>query len=104
MKFTQEQFAEHIKTHVESLLGGNEIQEQFKKMAESVISDMQTKISKPMSEATVSHLVYTLPFAKVDGHYLTTHKGSIIDLHNKNAPGLPFQKICRIGLKILPII
>ena len=39
-----------------------------------------------MSEATVSHLVYTLPFAKVDGHYLTTHKGSIIDLHNKNAP------------------
>ena len=43
MKFTQEQFAEHIKTHVESLLGGNEIQEQFKKMAESVISDMQVK-------------------------------------------------------------
>jgi HK97 family phage major capsid protein len=51
-----------------------------------MVKELQTNLVKPFTQNDASKLVSSLPFAKIDGGYLTTKQGSVINLRSKSAP------------------
>lgn len=86
MKLTKEELISMLQDQVKELLASPDVNSQFKGIIENIVSDMQNKIVSPMSSNQVNHLMGTIPTAKIEGGYLTTAKGSVINLNNKSNP------------------
>jgi len=86
MKFTKEDLAALIKEQIGSVTATDEFGEHIKTVLQSMIKDLKEDIQRPIPQDQVKGLLTSLPFTKIDGNYLTTEKGSIINLNNKSNP------------------
>jgi len=86
MKFTKEDLAALIKEQIASVTTTDEFGEHIKTVLQSMIKELKEDIQRPIPQEQVKGLVGSLPFAKIDGNYLSTEKGSIINLANKSNP------------------
>lgn len=64
--------------------------DDFGKMVAGVIgkqiADLQNDVQNPFSGMSAKTLASNLPFVKIDGDFMSTKQGSIINLKNKTAP------------------
>ena len=86
MKFTKEDLAALIKEQIGSVTATDEFGEHIKTVLQSMIKDLKEDIQRPIPQDQVKGLLTSLPFTEIDGNYLTTEKGSIINLNNKSNP------------------
>lgn len=88
MKFKMEDLQALIKEQIDSVVSSTEIGDKFKAVMTDMLKEMQNNVNSPvpMAEHQVRQLVSSMPFARVDGNYITTDKGSIINLKNKTNP------------------
>jgi HK97 family phage major capsid protein len=86
MKFTKEDLAALIKEQIGTVTTSTEFGDHVKTVLGKMVEDLKSEIVRPMPQNDVKGLLTSLPFARVDGDYLTTDKGSIINLKNKSNP------------------
>ena len=74
--------SDQVKSHVES--------DDFSKVISDTIStqikELQAGVETPFTDVSSKQIVDNLPFTKIEGGYLTTKQGSIVNLKNKQAP------------------
>lgn len=88
MKLTEEQLNAKLNEQVKNVLASDEVTSQFKQIAQEIIKELQSSIVRPDNhfKLTADEIRNLYPFAKVDSGYMTTAKGSIINLKNKSTP------------------
>ena len=87
MKFSKEDLVELLKTTVKDYMGSEEgFGGTVKELIQTQIKELQNDIVNPFTGVSAKALAEGLPFVKVDGDYLTTKNGSIINLKKKQAP------------------
>lgn len=86
MKISKEELIQMLQDQVKELMASPDVNTQFKGIIENIVADMQNKIMQPMGSQQVNHLLETIPRAKIEGGFLVTKNGSVIDLKNKSAP------------------
>ncbi len=83
---TREELIELLKSNIKSIVTGDDFSEMIKGQMRDMISDLQNNVQTPFGKQGVEQLVKSLPFAKVDGDYMSTKQGSILNLKNKQSP------------------
>lgn len=83
---TREELIELLKSNIKSIVTGDDFSEMIKGQMRDMISDLQNNVQTPFGKHGVEQLVKSLPFAKVDGDYMSTKQGSILNLKNKQSP------------------
>ena len=83
---TREELIELLKSNIKSIVTGDDFSEMIKGQMRDMISDLQNNVQTPFGKHGVDQLVKSLPFAKVDGDYMSTKQGSILNLKNKQSP------------------
>jgi HK97 family phage major capsid protein len=88
MKLTPEELTKMLHNQIKQILASDEVTSQFKEIAQSIIQTMQSTLVKPGDSFKLnSEEIRSLyPFAKVEGGYMTTAKGSVLNLKNKSKP------------------
>ena len=88
MKLTEEQLNAMLNNQVKNVLASDEVTEQFKAIAQNILKDLQSTLYKPNDSFRLSsdEIRQLYPFAKIDSGYMTTAKGSVINLKNKSRP------------------
>lgn len=88
MKVTKEELVAMLKGQIESMMKDEPFTQMVKTTLEGMVKELQSSLVKPFTANDASKLVSNLPFAKIDGGYLHTKQGSIINLKNKATPWL----------------
>jgi HK97 family phage major capsid protein len=86
MKMTKEDLIALVKGQLESTMKDEPFTQMVKDTLQQMVKDLQNNIARPFTDNDSSKLISNLPFAKIDGGYLTTKQGSVINLRNKSAP------------------
>jgi HK97 family phage major capsid protein len=86
MKLTKEDLIALLQEQVKSVVSSDDFSGRMKDVVKEMITEMQNNIDKPFSGGQANHLIQSMPFVKIDGDYLTTNKGSVINLKSRNAP------------------
>lgn len=94
-KLTVEELNKLLNAQVKAVMDSDEFGEKIQKLFSEKIKELQESIVNPSKNDISSYtnkVVEALGFAKVDGQYMTTSKGSIIDLKHKGAPWVTLSK------------
>lgn len=88
MKLTPEELNKMLNDQIKTVISSDEVTDQFKSIAQNILKDLQSSILKPGDSFKLSsdEIRSLYPFAKVDSGYLTTAKGSVINLKSKSKP------------------
>ena len=86
MKLEKRDLIELINSETKNVLSGSDFGDQVKQILGNIVKDLQQEIQVPFSQGQQKQIVANLGFSKIDGSYLTTKSGSIINLKNKRAP------------------
>jgi HK97 family phage major capsid protein len=88
MKLTPEDLNTMLNKQIQNVITSDEVSNQFKEIAKGILTDLQSSLVKPNDgfKITSEEIRNLYPFAKVDGGYLTTQKGSVINLKNRSTP------------------
>lgn len=92
MKFTKEDLAALIREQIATVQATDEFGDHIKTVLRSMIAELKEDIQRPIPQDQVKGLLGSLPFSKIDGDYLSTEKGSIINLKNKSNPWVRVSK------------
>lgn len=94
MKLTPDELNDMLQKQIKHVLSSDEITDQFKEIAGKALQNMQSEIIKPGDSFKMSHeeIRSLYPFSKVDGNYMTTVKGSVINLANRSKPWVCLSK------------
>jgi len=85
-KMTREEIIEILKTHVSSLVSGDAFSNVIREEMQGMLKDLQNNTNTPFKGVSANQLIANIPYAKVDGGYMSTKQGSVINLNNKQAP------------------
>lgn len=85
MKLTKEDLIEILKTQVQEEMGGDSFKGILNNAVKGMISDLQNDVQTPMG-TTPTKLITGLPFAKIEGDYMVTSQGSVINMKNRSCP------------------
>ena len=88
MKLTPDELNKMLNDQIKTVISSDEVTDQFKSIAQNILKDLQSSILKPNDSFKLSsdEIRSLYPFAKVDSGYLTTAKGSVINLKSKSKP------------------
>lgn len=88
MKMTPEELNAMLQKQIKNVLSSDEVTSQFKEIAQNILQTMQSTLVKPGDSFKLSadEIRSLYPYAKVDGGYMTTAKGSVINLKSKSKP------------------
>lgn len=88
MKLTEEQLNVMLNNQVKNVLASEEVTAQFKEIAQNILKELQSSIARPDNhfKLTSDEIRNLYPFAKVDSGFMTTSKGSVINLKDKTRP------------------
>ena len=86
MKLEKKDLIELMQNEVKNHLGGDEFSTQIRQLFGQMIKEIQNDIQAPYSHGEQKQIISNLGFSKIDGGYLTTKSGSVINLKNKRAP------------------
>lgn len=86
MKLSKEELIEMLKGQITDIMKEDSFSQLVKSTLEGMVKDLQSNLVKPFTPGGAEKLVSALPFTKIDGNYLTTKQGSIINLKNKANP------------------
>lgn len=88
MKFTKDDLIALIKEQMSAVTSDpdNEFAGFMKQTLENMVKELRENVVRPVPTETVKNIVSNMPFVKIDGNYLTTKQGSIINLKNSGNP------------------
>lgn len=101
MELTKEELNKLLQTQVEAVLASEAFSGKMSAILESKVKELQNTIVDPQGflPSHNNKIVEALGFAKVDGNFMTTSKGSIINLKNKSAPWVAISKDLETWIK-----
>lgn len=86
MEMTKDQLIELLRSQIEQVVNTDEFSEKMKGVLQKELNNLQNDVVQPFNRNQGKHLVQSIGYAKIDGDYMTTSKGSIINLKNKSKP------------------
>lgn len=88
MKMTPEELNGMLNKQIKQVISSDEVTDQFKSIAQGILKELQSSILKPNDsfKMNADEIRSLYPYAKVDSGYLTTAKGSVINLKSKSKP------------------
>lgn len=92
MELSKSQLTELLDAQIKSVMASSEFSDTMKKVFEDKFNELKNNVVTPMSKENTNILTSTLGFARTDGKYLTTSKGSIINIGNKKSPWVALSK------------
>ena len=89
---TKEELIALLKNNIKEIVTGDDFSEMIKENIRGMISDLQNNVEEPFGKSGVNQFIKALPFAKVDGDYMSTKQGSILNLKNKQTPWISLSE------------
>lgn len=86
MKMKKEDLVELLKGQVSEIVKGNEFADMIQTAMKDYIAQLQKDVQTPFRGVESRQMLENLPFAKIDGKYMSTKQGSILNLEAKNNP------------------
>ena len=85
MKLTKEDLIKLLDEQLKSQIGGDEFAKMVQDTIGKQIADLQNNVQNPFG-TTAKAMLADLPFVKLDGDFMSTKQGSIINMKNKQNP------------------
>jgi HK97 family phage major capsid protein len=92
MKVTKEELVAMLKDQMDAMMKDEPFTQMVKATLGDMVKDLQTNLVKPFTGSDTSKLITSMPFSKIDGGYLHTKQGSIINLRNKSNPWITISE------------
>lgn len=86
MKMTKEDLIALVKSQLENHMKTDGFGDAIRASLKDHMIKLQNDVVNPFSTRQAKGLYSSLPMAKMDGDYMTTEKGSILNLKNKSTP------------------
>lgn len=86
MELTKAQLMELLDAQIKEVMSTTDFGDRMKTVLQEKFTELQNSIVQPISKPDTKKLISALGYAKVDGDYITTSKGSIINTKNKSTP------------------
>lgn len=86
MKLDKNQLIEMLNSQIKEIMVGDEFSQIVKQTMNDMVKDLQNNITLPFGQNNVKSVITAMPGISIDGNYMSTKQGSLINLKNKNAP------------------
>lgn len=86
MKLTKDDLVKLLEEQVATQVGSEGFSKTITDLISKQISDLQNNVQTPFSGTSAKQLIQSIPFVKIEGDYMTTKSGSVVNLKNKQAP------------------
>jgi HK97 family phage major capsid protein len=86
MKMEKNDLVALMQSEIKSAFGTTEFSESMKGLLGQMVKELQQNIVTPFSIDQKTKLTANMSFSRIDGDYLTTKTGSVINLKNKSNP------------------
>jgi HK97 family phage major capsid protein len=86
MKLTRDDLVKLLQDEMNSHFAGDDFSKMISDTIGKMVKDLQNNVHNPFAGITGKQMISNLPFVKMDGDYMTTKQGSVINMKNKQNP------------------
>ena len=86
MKITKEELIELLNKQAKEAINSDAFSQMVHTTLKAMITDLQNDVTQPFGKNQASNMVAMMPDVRIDGGYMTTKSGSVINLKNKRQP------------------
>jgi HK97 family phage major capsid protein len=86
MKMNKEDLVVLLNSQIKDFVTTSDFSETLKNTVSKMVEELRGEVIAPMGKDTTHHVISNLPYAKIDGDFISTKQGSVISMKNKQNP------------------